>query len=95
MAQKQAVEVVVAQQKIVLRTAEDPARVLEAAEMVNRHLREVLRGDQPVSQQVLILVAMNLADKLIKRDESIIDLKGEVKKRSMSILSQMEREFPL
>lgn len=95
MTQKKAVDVVIGPQKLTLRTAEDPLRVQKVAEIVNRRLSEVLPMGQPVSHQVLLLVAMNLADDLLKHQEELGRFKSEVKARSHAILTQLEKEFPL
>lgn len=95
MTQKKAVDVVIGPQKLTLRTEQDPERVKKIADLVNRRLGEVLPLGQPVSHQVLLLVAMNLAEDLIKHQEEIGRFKTEVKSRSHAILTQLEKEFPL
>mgnify|MGYP003351877709 CR=1 FL=1 len=45
--------------------------------------------------QVLLLLAMNLAQDLLADKEESIKLKAEVKARSQAILTQLEREFPV
>lgn len=95
MTQKKAIEVVIGQQRLTLKTDQDPARVHEIADLVNKRLAEVLPFGQPISHQVLMLLAMNLADDLLRHERDSSQLKSEVKQRSQAILSQLEREFPL
>lgn len=95
MKQKQAVEVVIGQQRLSLRTDQDPARVHRIADLVNKRLGDILPFGQPVSHQVLMLLAMNLADSLLAAEDSGAKYMDEVRERSKSILTQLEREFPL
>lgn len=95
MLQKKTVEISVGQQRLSLKTDQDPARVQEIADFVNQRLNTILPFGQPVSHQILILLAMNLADDLLKERSEVESLKNEVKERSMAILTQLEREFPL
>lgn len=95
MTQKKTVEVVIAQQRLSLKTDQDPARVQELADLVNTKLSAILPFNQPVSHQVLLLLAMTLADELKKAQEDSSVLKSEVKQRSQAILTQLEREFSL
>lgn len=95
MTQKKTVEVVIAQQRLSLKTDQDPARVQDLADLVNSKLSAILPFGQPVSHQVLLLLAMTLADELLKTQDESKSLKTEVKQRSQSILTQLEREFSL
>ena len=95
MTQKKTVEVVIAQQRLSLKTDQDPERVLKVAELVNNRLGEILPFGQPVSHQVLMLLAMTLAEDLLKKDEEGTRFKNDMKQRSQMILTQLEREFPL
>ncbi|HEY8280088.1 MAG TPA: cell division protein ZapA [Bdellovibrionota bacterium] len=95
MTQKKPVDVVIGQQRLLLKTDQDPAQVQRVADLVNRRLGEILPGTQPLSHQVLLLLAMNLAQDLLKHQDEGRKLKNEVKTRSQAILTQLEREFPL
>lgn len=95
MTQKKAVEVYVGQQRLVLRTDGDSERVLKVAEFVNKRLGDILPMGQPLSHQVLLLLAMNLAEDLLAKKEESSRLKTQVKERSQAILTQLEREFPI
>jgi len=95
MTQKKSVDVVIAQQRLTLKTDQDPAEVQKVADLVNRRLSDINSGGQPVSQQVLILLAMNLAGDLIRLQDSDASFREDVKARSQSILTQLEKEFPL
>lgn len=95
MSQKRTVEVVLAQQKLGLVTDEDPAHVLKTADLVNKKLQEMLSKGQPLSHQVLLLLAMNLGNELLKLKEENKRFKNQVKTRSEAILTRLDREFPL
>jgi cell division protein ZapA (FtsZ GTPase activity inhibitor) len=95
MTQKKTVEVVIAQQRLSLKTDQDPARVQQLADLVNNRITTILPFNQPLSHQVLLLLAMTLADELLKAQEEGSTLKAEVKQRSQAILTQLEREFSL
>ncbi len=95
MMQKKTVEVVVGQQKLSLKTEKDPLQVQAVAELVNKRLAEIIPPSQPISHQVLLLLAMNLAEDLLRQKEEGMKLRTEVKSRSQAILTQLEREFPV
>lgn len=95
MTQKKAIDVVIGPQKLTLRTDEDPERVKRIAELVSCRLSEVLPSGQPVSHQVLLLVAMNLAEDLLRHQEEAGRFKTEVRSRSHAILTRLKKEFPL
>ncbi len=95
MTQKKTVDVTVGQQRLVLKTDEDPALVHRVADLVNKRLSDILPPSQPISHQVLLLLAMNLAQDLLRQKEEGYRLKSEVKSRSQAILTQLEREFPV
>jgi cell division protein ZapA (FtsZ GTPase activity inhibitor) len=95
MTQKKSVDVVIAQQRLTLKTDQDPAEVQKVADLVNRRLANIIPGGQPVSHQVLILLAMNLAGDLLKMQESDASFREDVKSRSQAILTQLEKEFPI
>lgn len=95
MTQKKTVEVVVGQQRLSLKTEKDPQQVHQVADLVNKRLAEIIPPTQPISHQVLLLLAMNLAEDLLRHKEDGAKLKNEVKSRSQAILTQLEREFPI
>jgi cell division protein ZapA (FtsZ GTPase activity inhibitor) len=95
MTQKNTVEVVIAQQRLSLKTDQDPERVQKVADMVNDRLATILPFNQPVSHQVLMLLAMTLAEDLLKSQEEEGRFRADIKQRSQSLLTQLEREFPL
>jgi cell division protein ZapA (FtsZ GTPase activity inhibitor) len=95
MTQKKSVDVVIAQQRLTLKTDQDPAEVQKVADLVNRRLANITPPGQPVSHQVLILLAMNLAGDLLKMQESDTSFREDVKSRSQAILTQLEKEFPI
>lgn len=95
MTQKKTVDVVIGQQRLSLKTDKDPLQVQQVADLVNLRLAEIIPATQPISHQVLLLLAMNLAEDLIRHKDERAKLKAEVKTRSQTILTQLEREFPV
>jgi cell division protein ZapA (FtsZ GTPase activity inhibitor) len=95
MTQKKTVEVVVGSQRLSLKTDKDPLQVQAVADLVNKRLADIIPASQPISHQILLLLAMNLAEDLLRTSEDGAKLKTEVKARSQAILTQLEREFPL
>lgn len=95
MTQKKTVEVLVGQQRLSLKTDKDPLQVQQVADLVNKRLAEIIPPTQPISHQILLLLAMTLAEDLLRAQEDGTKLKNEVKNRSQAILTQLEREFPL
>jgi len=76
---KQSVEVEIAGQKLVIRTQEGPAYVLELADYVDAQLRLLLHAPQGLKggtgratfnlQRVALLVAIQLADELFREKD--------------------------
>jgi cell division protein ZapA (FtsZ GTPase activity inhibitor) len=95
MTQKKTVEVVVGQQRLLLRTDGDSGRVTKVAEFVNKRLADIIPPSQPLSHQVLLLLAMNLAEDLMAKSDENARFKSQVKERSQALLTQLEREFPV
>jgi cell division protein ZapA (FtsZ GTPase activity inhibitor) len=93
--QKKTVDVVLAQQKLSIRTDSNPEEVLEAAALVNRKLEEALPFGQPVSHQILLLVAMNLAHELLQKETANEDFKTDMRERSATLLARLEKDFTL
>ncbi len=92
---KKNVEVLVGQHKLNLKTDGDPNRVRRVAESVNARLKEIIPFGQPLSQQHLLVLAMNLADELMRKDDEALKFKAAVKERSQTLLTRLEKEFPL
>ena len=95
MTEKKSVDVFLAQQKLTLKTDQDPADVQRVADYVNSRLAEIQPAGQAPSHQVLLLLTLTLADELLKLREGDAQFRAEVKERSSMILTQLEREFPL
>jgi cell division protein ZapA (FtsZ GTPase activity inhibitor) len=93
--EKKNVEVLVGQHKLNLKTDGDPNRVRRIAEMVNTRLQKIMPFGQPMSQQHLLVLAMNLADELMRNEEDSAKFKAAVKDRSQTLLTKLEKEFPL
>ena len=82
-------------QRLSLKTDQDPAAVQRVADLVNCRIGEILPPTQPISHQVLLLLAMNLAQDLLEKEDGERKFKSELKTRSQAILTQLEREFPV
>ena len=95
MLEKKSVDVLIAQQRLTLKTDQDPAHVQRVADFVNERLGEIQPPGQAASHQVLLLLTLNLADELLKFKEGDLKFRAEVKERSSSILTRLEKEFPL
>ncbi len=95
MTQKKTVEVLVGGQRLSLKTDKDPLQVQQVADLVNKRLADIIPSTQPISHQILLLLAMNLSEDLLRIQEEDKKLKSEVKTRSQTILTQLEREFPV
>jgi cell division protein ZapA (FtsZ GTPase activity inhibitor) len=92
---KRTIEVTIGQQRMTLKTDQDPERVAQLAKLVNERLEQILPFGQAVSHQVLLLLAMTLADELMQAKEKETTLRQGVKARGQKILQSLEREFPL
>ncbi len=67
----------------------------QAADMVNERINKLLPLGQPLSQQVLLVAAMTLADELIQADGEGRRFRDQVKVKSEALLTRLEKEFPL
>lgn len=94
MAEKKSVDVFIGLQKLSLRTDQNPDEVHAAAELVNRRLNEVLPYGQPLSHQILLLVAMTLADEFLHMQSGLDSFKGQIRERSERLLARLDEEFP-
>jgi len=95
MSQKRTVEIMIAQQKLSLLTDEDPAHVQKTADLINKRLNALLVKGQPLSHQVLMLLAMNLGNDLIKMKDESRKFKDQVRARSEAILTRLDKEFSI
>ncbi len=93
--QKKTVEVVIAQQKLSIRTDSNPEEVIRAAALVNQKLEEALPFGQSVSHQILLLVAMNLANEVLKKEAQNESFKTDMRERSSALLARLEKGFSL
>lgn len=92
---KTTVEVLVGQHKLNLKTDGDPTKVRRVADLVNKRLGDIIPFGQPLSQQVLLVLAMNLADELLRKEEDTQKFKMQVKEQSETLLTRIEKEFSL
>lgn len=70
---------------------EDPGRVREVADYLDRRMRELL-ADKPggVSVKAAVLTALNLTDELFRAREETERLRAEVEERSQRLLAVLD-----
>jgi cell division protein ZapA (FtsZ GTPase activity inhibitor) len=95
MKEKKSLEVILGGQRLNLRTDADPNHVQRTADLVNQKLLSLMPKAELLSQQVLLVLAMNLADELLQERKNREDFKAAVKERSESILNRLENHFQL
>ncbi|MCO5143949.1 MAG: cell division protein ZapA [Oligoflexia bacterium] len=95
MTQKKSVEIVLGDHKLTLKTDQDPARVQQIAALVNDRLERVMEFGQPMSHQILLLVAMMMGEEILTAEEKSKEMKSHIKAKSQALLTQLEREFPV
>ena len=95
MAIKKSVEVIIGKQRLSLRTDADPEQVKRAADLVNGKIKDVTPSGQLLNQQHLILIAMQLADELLRQSEANQQFREQVKTKSKSILTRLDQDFSL
>lgn len=95
MKEKKSLEVVLGGQRLQLRTDADPAYVQRTAEVVNQKLVNLMPKGELLSQQILLVLAMNLADELLKTKIENENFRSAVKERSEAILNRLDDHFQL
>lgn len=95
MRDKKSLEVILGGQRMSLRTDADPDYVQRTAEVVNQKLSGLMPKGELLSQQILLVLAMNLADDLLKEQEKNRLFKDKVKEKSEAILTRLENNFQL
>lgn len=84
---KKAYEVVILNQKFVLKTDNDEFHVKRVADFVNKVFHEIQSKAQTIStQNVAILGALNIADEMFSRDDKVHSQIGEWKKSLQDVL---------
>jgi cell division protein ZapA len=90
---KRSVTVNVAGQRLVLRSDVDEATVQELADEVGQRMRTVQAHGRAVdTQQVALLVALQLAEELQRERAATAELKRRVRDKSRALLAQLARE---
>ncbi|MCB9701451.1 MAG: cell division protein ZapA [Myxococcales bacterium] len=83
---KRSVEVEVAGQRLVIRSDQGAAYVRELASLVDAHLHELVGGRRGEGlQRALVLVAMQLADELLRERDLHRRLRDQVRERLAAI----------
>lgn len=92
---KKSLEVTVAGHKLAIRTRAPLAEVQAAASLVEEKLVEIASNKAILNNQVLLLVALNLADEYLKLQRSTESFQESVKNRSAAILTELDEHFGL
>lgn len=95
MEEKRSLEVTVAGYKLAIKTSAPVQQVQAAAELVEAKLGEVSANKSLLSNQVLLLTALILADELIRTRTEKVSFQDLVKNRSESLLSELDKQFGL
>ena len=89
---KRSLTVEIAGQCIGLRTDSEEKHVRRIAQGVDARFKAVQRGGRGVdTQQVAILVALQLAEELERERQALAELKAQVKTRGDALLKLLER----
>ena len=89
---KRSLTVEIAGQRIGLRTDSEEKHVRRIAQGVDARFKAVQRGGRGVdTQQVAILVALQLAEELERERQALAELKAQVKTRGDALLKLLER----
>lgn len=90
---KRSITVQVAGQRLVLRTDADERGVQQLAAMVDERVREVQRQGRVIdTQQVALLVALQLAEELQRERTAAEDLKAKIRDKGQALLAHLARE---
>jgi cell division protein ZapA (FtsZ GTPase activity inhibitor) len=92
---KKSIEVVLGGHRLTLRTDADPVHVRNTAEYVNKKIREVNPENQILSTQMLLLVAMNMADESLREQNENRQFREKIRSKSEFIFTRLEQEFAL
>jgi cell division protein ZapA (FtsZ GTPase activity inhibitor) len=95
MMEKKSLEVILGGQRLQLKTGADVAYVQRTADVVNEKLATLMPKGELLSQQVLLVLALNLADDLLKERTQNIEFRASVKAKSEAILTRLENNFQL
>lgn len=86
-------KVLVAGQRLAVRTSAQPAYVEELASFVTERIEELRdSGRSMTTQSMALLAAMNIADELFQLRERQEGLKQQVREKSERILRYLDRE---
>ncbi len=88
-------EVSLAGHRLPIRTSASQADVDSAARLVESKLGEISSNRAVLNNQMLLLVALNLADEFLKLERNTRAFQEKVKVRSESILSELDEHFGL
>jgi len=92
---KKSIEVTVAGHKLPIKTSAPLPEVQAAAQLVEEKLVEIASNKAVLNNQVLLLVALNLADEYLKLQRSTRNFQDNVKNRSDALLSELDEHFGL
>lgn len=92
---KKSIEVTIAGHKLPIRTQAPLAEVQAAANLVEEKLEEIVSNKAILNNQVLLLVALNIADEYRKLERSTQEFQNSVKLRSEALISELDEHFGL
>lgn len=92
---KRSVEVTIAGHKLPIRTESPLGEVQAAAELVEQKLGEVTTNRANLSNQTLLLLALNLADEHLKLKRSSQTFQKQLLQRSEALISELDEHFGL
>lgn len=92
---KKSIEVTLAGYKLPIRTSSPLKDVQAAAEYVESKLEEIIGNKAMLTNQVLLLVALNIADELLRLKKESQEFQENVRVRSENLLSELDAHFGL
>ena len=95
MEEKRSIEVTVAGHRLPIKTAASMAEVQAAACLVEEKLEEIVSNKAMLSNQVLLLVALVMADELLKARRGNEEFQDSVRNKSEEILAELDQNFGL
>lgn len=95
MEEKRSLEVTIAGYKLPIRTSAPLEQVQAAAELVESKMDEVSANKTLLSNQVLLLSSLILADELLRLKEEKHSFQDLVKQKSETLLSELDKQFGL
>lgn len=90
---KRSLAVTVAGCTLPIHTAASEEEVQTAVKLVENRLEEVTHKHTLLSQQAILLVAMNLANEIIRLQKETDQFKSSIQQKSQSLLAELDQHF--